>query len=285
MSEQFPGSSHESADKAPLRKVELTKAEWQALHYMAVDHENDSDAQIVMATHGLSFDQGDLNVTVYDADTEERQTFVMTTGSDDPFTLRRMDAEVASPNNEPNKYDNLYNTDIELDERNGYSVENAAVVTPESEKNLELKTEYSIDQLEAAGKKDQQLMDVIADALKDLPDGLSGDKHTLIETLRSSEVAASSVTAYLREKVDAYLSDLPNRVQRNEPKKPNFPGGEVMNSRDVVALYAWRKISGQWDPSREDGETDQNATVGQHREAADRILRSPSFQRGIRREQ
>ena len=283
MSEQFPGSSHESADRQPLRRVELTKAEWQALH-MAVDP-SDPGAKVVMDMHHLSFDEGDLEVSVYDADNDQHQVFVATTDSGDPFTRRRMDTEVASADSEPNEYDNMYNTDIELDERNGYSVENAAVVTPESEKNLELKTEYSIDQLEAAGKKDQQLMDVIADALKDLPDGLSGDKHTLIEALRSSEAAASSVTAYLREKVDAYLGDLPERIQRNEMKKPNFPGGEVMNSRDVVALYAWRKISGQWDPSAEDGQTDENATVGQHREAANRILRSPSFQREIRREQ
>jgi hypothetical protein len=284
MSEQYPDSSHESADKAPLRKVQLTKSEWHDLH-MAADPENDLAAQIVMTEHGLSFDEGDIEISVYDADNDQYQDFVATTDSDDPFTRRRVDNEAIAAADEPNEYDDMLRTDIELNEANGYSVENAAVVTPESEKNLELKTDYAVNRLEAAGRADPQLLNVIADALKDLPDGLPSDKHALIEMLRSSEVAPSVVTAYLREKTDAYLSDLPDRMQRNEMKKPNFAGGKTMSSRDVVALYAWRKISGQWDPSREDGVTDENATVGQHREAADRILLSPSFRRELGREQ
>jgi hypothetical protein len=276
MSEQFPDSSHESADKAPLRKVQLTKSEWHDLH-MAADPENDLAAQIVMTEHGLSFDEGDIEISVYDADNDQYQDFVATTDSVDPFTRRRVDNEAVAAAGEPNEYDDMLRTDVELNEANGYSVENAAVVTPESEKNLELKTDYAVNRLEAAGRADPQLLNVIADALKDMPGGLPKDARTLVEVLRRHESAATLVTAYFRDKADAYQSDLPDRVRSNMSKKPGFPGGEVMNSLDVAAMYAWRKISGQWDPSREDGSTDDKRTVGQHREAADQILLAPSI--------
>jgi hypothetical protein len=279
MGEQYPGSSHESADKQPLRKVELTKAEWQALH-MSADPENDLEAQIVMTTHGLAFNEGDLEVSVYDADNDQRQVFVATTDSEDPFTRRRMDTEAASADNEQNEYDNLYNTDIELDEANGYSVENAAIATPESEKNVEIKIDYSINRLEKAAKADPQLLAVIETVFKDSPEGMPKDARTLIEALRDNETAAAAVTGYFREKAEYYRGDLPDRVQSNGLKKPNFPGGRPMNSLDVVARYAKDKIFGLWDPTREDGETDDNATVGQHREAAERILTAATFPRG-----
>lgn len=282
MGEQYPGSSYESADKAPLRKVELTKAEWQALHYMAEDYKKDFDAQIVMRTHGLSFDQGDLEVTVYDADTEERQTFVMTTDSTDPFTRRRIEDGVVAPADEPNEYDNMYRRDVELDEANGYSVENAAIATPESEKNVEIKIDYSINRLEKAAKADPQLLAVIETVFKGSPEGMPKDARTLIEALRDNETAAAKVTSYFRDKAEYYRNSLPDRVQSNGLKKPNFPGGQPIRSLDVVALYAKDKIFGLWDPTREDGETDDNATVGQHREAAERILNSHPIPRGNR---
>lgn len=104
---------------------------------------------------------------------------------------------------------------------------------------------------------------------------------TIVESLHADARARAAVGSYLLDKVNtlAQSGTLPDRVQRNTQKNPNFVSPyyklNYYSSREVAALYALAELDGTWDGMREDTmqyDTSGAVLLGQHREAAQMIL-------------
>jgi hypothetical protein len=184
---------------------------------------------------------------------------------------------------EKNEYDDLFSDSYN---ESDHSVQGAAIEHETSEEKRREMQDYSAVTLEGALRNDTDLSSVLEVALKQAGQGIPKDRHELIEMMGQSEAIKDTLTRYFKVKAEYYHADLPDRVQANTTKKPNFPGGTPQPSIDVAIQYAVAMLSGEWDQSREDGEIEHdaqgNVIRGQHRAAARTILMSPKM---IKKEQ
>jgi hypothetical protein len=179
---------------------------------------------------------------------------------------------------ERNEYDDLYADDYD---QNKYSVDDAADRSGSPEALRQEMLEYADATLSLALRNDTDLQRVIIGAFSQAGVALPKEKEALIIAMQSDKQIRGQLGQYLRTKAEYYRSDLPARVQSNEGKRPNYPGGEVQASLDVATEYAVRMTTGEWDQSREDGQIEYDAAgnviIGQHRAAARMILMAPSM--------
>lgn len=177
---------------------------------------------------------------------------------------------------EHNEYDALFADNYDAD---SYSIDAAGERSSSPEVHSQEMLEYADAVLSRAMRTDADLQHVIVNAFSQVDMPLPNEKEALIKSMGSDERIRGQIRQYLRAKAEYYRSDLPERVQQNTNKRPNYPGSEPQPSLDVATEYAVRMITGEWDQSREDGEVETNAAGdvirGQHRDAAHTILMSP----------
>lgn len=192
--------------------------------------------------------------------------------------------QVAHLDETENNFDLLFAGD-EYDqkvEQGVFSVEAAAQrgheTTEEQQQEMDAYAEVT---LEAAMRNDNQLRSVLENAFAGADMIVPKDKRQLITLMRTQEAVRRNLNDYFYNKTLYYRSALPERVQRNTNKRPNYPGEQPRPSLEVVADYAVRMLVGEWNQKREDGEVEYNergeVQFGQHREAARTILTSPSI--------
>jgi hypothetical protein len=148
-------------------------------------------------------------------------------------------------------------------------------VTPQSRQHAE-------EELEEAMQRDSTLSDIITGWSKNA--GIT-KRDVIIDAIRTDADLRLSIGKHFLEKVDDICrirSDrMPECILRNGGKDPDhslIKTGHGMTSREWVALLCVAKLDGSFSKTQEDPYVSFNdrgvATVGQHRFAADLVLRT-----------